>query len=44
MLAHFRTSHRDRNDPRMHYFAVIVEIHNVCIGYVGPHLTSIKID
>lgn len=42
MLAHFKTSHRDTNDPRMHYYADTQFTHKVYIGYIGPHLTNTK--
>ena len=42
MLAHFKTSHRDTNDPRMHYYADTRYTHKVYIGYIGPHLTNTK--
>lgn len=42
MLAHFKTSHRDTNDPRMHYYADTQYTHKVYIGYIGPHLTNTK--
>ena len=42
MFAHFRMSHRDNNDPRMHYFPDTVHTHKVYIGYIGPHLTNTK--
>ena len=42
MLAHFKTSHRDTNDPRMHYYVDTRYTHKVYIGYIGPHLTNTK--
>ncbi len=42
MFAHFKTSHRDTNDPRMHYYADTRHTHKVYIGYIGPHLTNTK--
>ena len=42
MFAHFKTSHRDTNDPRMHYYADTRYTHKVYIGYIGPHLTNTK--
>ena len=42
MFAHFKTSHRDANDPRMHYYADTRYTHKVYIGYIGPHLTNTK--
>ena len=42
MFAHFKTSHRDTNDPRMHYYADTQFTHKVYIGYIGPHLTNTK--
>lgn len=42
MLAHFKMSHRDTNDPRMHYYADTRYTHKVYIGYIGPHLTNTK--
>ena len=42
MFAHFKTSHRDTNDPRMHYHADTQFTHKVYIGYIGPHLTTTK--
>ena len=42
MLAHFKMSHRDTNDPRMHYYADTQFTHKVYIGYIGPHLTNTK--
>lgn len=42
MFAHFKTSHRDTNDPRMHYFPDTVHTHKVYIGYIGPHLPNTK--
>ena len=42
MFAHFKTSHRDTNDPRMHYHADTQFTHKVYIGYIGPHLTNTK--
>lgn len=42
MFAHFRMSHRDNNDPRMHYYADTQFTHKVYIGYIGPHLTNTK--
>ena len=42
MFAHFRMSHRDTNDPRMHYFPDTVHTHKVYIGYIGPHLPNTK--
>jgi hypothetical protein len=42
MFAHFKTSHRDANDPRMHYYADTWYTHKVYIGYIGPHLTNTK--
>ena len=42
MLAHFKTSHRDTNDPRMHYYADTQFTHKAYIGYIGPHLTNTK--
>lgn len=42
MFAHFKTSHRDTNDPRMHYYADTRFTHKVYIGYIGPHLPNTK--
>lgn len=42
MFAHFKTSHRDTNDPRMHYYVDTRYTHKVYIGYIGPHLTNTK--
>ena len=42
MFAHFKTSHRNANDPRMHYYADTRYTHKVYIGYIGPHLTNTK--
>ena len=42
MFAHFKTSHRDANDPRMHYYVDTRYTHKVYIGYIGPHLTNTK--
>lgn len=42
MFAHFRVSHRDTNDPRMHYYADTRYTHKVYIGYIGPHLTNTR--
>lgn len=42
MLAHFKTSHRDTNDPRMHYYVDTRYTHKAYIGYIGPHLTNTK--
>lgn len=42
MFAHFKTSHRDTNDPRMHYYVDMRCTHKVYIGYIGPHLTNTK--
>lgn len=42
MFAHFRTSHSDTNDPRMHYYVDTQLTHKAYIGYIGTHLTNTK--
>lgn len=42
MFAHFRTSHSDTNDPRMHYYVDTHLTHKAYIGYIGTHLTNTK--
>ena len=42
MFAHFKMSHRDTNDPRMHYYVDTQFTHKAYIGYIGPHLRNTK--